>query len=153
MVDLLPFGKVVVRTNKLDREAGLLVIEASDEKVESGLEATVDEGGVVVPIVFASPSTVVIIITPEESVYVYTEPGVRDGDSVDETTEGALDVAWGASVLVNVMETTGVAELGAAEDSVLEPEAPPSLVRSIGAGVVDGSFGGVALVSVPFKFS
>ena len=69
-VDLLPSGKVVVRTITLDLEAGLLATGALEETVESELEseAIVDEEGATVPIVVASPLTVVIRITPEESV-------------------------------------------------------------------------------------
>ena len=163
-VDLLPSGKVVVRTMTLDFEAGLLATEDLDETVESESETILDEEGVTVAIVVASPPTVVITMTPEESVNVYTEPAGRE-DSVDDSREGALDVVSGAgSALVNVVETDRV-ESGAGVDSVLGMEASLSLVRSIGPGVVEvcrvvkstvgvgDSVGGVVLVSVPFRFS
>lgn len=162
-VDLLPSGKVVVRTTTLDLEAGLVATEAPVETVESESGGMVDEERVAVPIVVASPPTVVITITPEESVKVYTEPVERDGDSVDDAREGTLEVvASGAgSVLVNVTETGRVAESGMGVDSVLGMEGSLSL----GPGVievsrvvesivgVDDSVGGVVLVKVPFTIS
>lgn len=163
-VDLLPSGRVVVRTMTLDFEAGLLATEALDETLESESEAIVDDEGVTVAIVVASPPTVVITTTPEESVKVYTEPAGRE-DSVDDSRAGALDVESGADcALVNVMESDRV-ESGAGVDSVLGMEASLSLVRSIGPGVVEvcrvvkstvgvgDSVGGVVLASVPFRFS
>ena len=165
-VDLLPSGNVVVRTIKLDFEAGLLATEARDETEESKLEAIVDEGGATVPIVDASPPTVVITTMPEESVKVYTDPAERDGGSVDDAGEGTSEVISGASsVLVEVMEAGRVAESGLAVDFVFGMEGPLSLVLSAGPGVIEvcsvvkstvgvgDSVGGVVLVNVAFKLS
>lgn len=165
-VDLLPSGKVVVRTTKLDFEAGLLGTEARDETEESESEAMVDEEGATVPIVDASPPTVVITITPEESVKVYTDPAERNGDSADDAGEGTFEVVSGASsVLVSVMEAGRVAESGLAVDSVFGMEGSLSLVLSVGPGVIEvcrvvkstvgvgDSVGGVVLVNVPFTLS
>lgn len=165
-VDLLPSGKVVVRTTKLDFEAGLVATEARDEMEESESEAIVDEEGATVPIVDASPPTVVITIMPEESVKVYTDPAERDEDSVDNVGEGTSEVVSGASsVLVNVTEAGRVAESGLAVDSVFGTEGPLSLVLSIGPGVIEvcrvvkstvavgDSVDGVVLVNVPFTIS
>lgn len=163
-VDLLPSGKVVVRTITVDFEAGLVATEALDETEESEPEAIVDGEGATVPIVDASPPTVVITITPEESVKVNTEPAGRDAGSVDDAGEGTFEVTSGASsVLVNVMEADR--ESGLAVDSLLGMEGALSLVRSIGRGVIEvcrvvkstvgvgDPFGGVTLVNVPFAFS
>lgn len=141
MVDLLPFGKVVVRTNTLDLEAGLLTIEAPDETVDldsdsdSDSEAVADGDGVTVATVVPSPLTVVTTTTPAESVKVNTEPAERDGESVEDAKEGTSEVAPGVdSARVEVMLAARVAELGVAVDSLMEVEAPIWLVRSSGVG-------------------
>lgn len=180
-VDLLPSGKVVVRTTRLDLEAGLLTTEAPEETVdleseaELESEAVADGDGVTVPTVVPSPLTVVTTTTPAESVKVNTEPAERDGESVEDAKEGTSEVASGAdSAPVEVMLAGRVAKSGVAVDSVMGVEAPLSLVRSSGigsdvtvaasvasvleaGGVADSTLGvavsGTALVKVPFTFS
>lgn len=175
--DFLPSGNVVVRTNMLDLEAGLLPTEAPDVMVELGSGV---EEGVAEPIVVASPSTVVTTTAPNEFVKVNTDPAERDdsasSDDVEDGGELASEVASGAgSVPVEVIVTGEVVESGVSVDSVLDG-VPSSLDCSFGRGVgvavavsltssevegvvgstlgVDDSSGGVtALVNVPFVLS
>jgi hypothetical protein len=178
-VDLLPSGNVVVRTNMVDLEAGLLLTEAPDVLVEP--DSAVEEG-VTEPIVVASPSTVVTTTAPNEFVKVNTDPAERDesvsSDDDEDSGEGTSEVASGAGSLpVEVVVTGEVAEPGVPVDSVLEGVAS-WLDRSLGRdtevavtvslalsgldvtgvvgstlGVEDCSGGVTALVSVPFVLS